>query len=361
MIDERVDGIVFFTLNSHLSSIPYLVLLDFENIIIIIILRRSCMPMLKTKWIWMDGEFVEWENAKIHILSHVIHYGTGVFEGLRCYKSPSGPVIFRLNEHTQRLFNSAKIYRMEIPYTAEELNNVVIELILKNDLEDAYIRPIAYRGYAELGVNPFPCPVNVCIATLQWGKYLGKEALENGVDVMVSSWNRMAPNTFPAMAKCCANYMNSQLIKMEAITYGFVEGIALDVTGYVSEGSGENLFAIKDGLIHTPPLHATILPGITRNTVMTLAKDMGIPLVESMLAREFLYIADEVFFTGSAAEVTPIRSIDKITIGKGKCGPITKKLQAAFFDVIDGKREDTHGWLTRVPVGKKNKAGVGSK
>jgi len=306
------------------------------------------MAMEKSKYIWMDGNFVNWDDAKIHILSHVIHYGTGVFEGLRCYKSPKGSVIFRLKDHIERLFNSAKIYRMEIPYSQDELVKVTIELIKKNELEDAYIRPIAYRGYNALGVDPFPCPVNVCIATLRWGKYLGKEALEQGVDVMVSSWNRMAPNTFPAMAKCCANYMNSQLIKMEAITYGFVEGIALDVTGYVSEGSGENIFAVKDGVIYTPPLHATILPGVTRNTIMTLARDMGIEVIETMIAREFLYIVDEVFFTGSAAEVTPIRSIDKIKIGAGKAGPITKKLQTAFFDVVEGRKEDKYGWLTRV-------------
>ncbi len=313
------------------------------------------MGMAKTKYIWMDGKFVDWEDATIHILSHVIHYGTGVFEGLRCYKNPDGPVIFRLQDHTQRLFNSAKIYRMEIPYSQDELNNVAIELIKKNGLEEAYIRPLAYRGFGELGVNPFNCPVNVSIATLKWGKYLGQEALEQGVDVMFSSWNRMAPNTFPAMAKCCANYMNSQLIKMEAIVNGYVEGIALDTTGYVSEGSGENIFAVKDGVIHTPPLHASILPGITRHTVMTIARDLGIEIVEEMLAREYLYIADEVFFTGSAAEVTPIRSIDKITIGPGKAGPITKRLQKAFFDVIEGRAEDRYGWLTRVPVDAKEK------
>lgn len=319
------------------------------------------MAMAKTKYIWMDGKFIDWDNATVHILSHVIHYGTGVFEGLRCYKSPNGPVIFRLKDHTQRLFNSAKIYRMDIPYTQEELNNVQIELIKKNGLEDGYLRPIVYRGYAALGVDPFSCPVCVAIATLQWGEYLGKEALEQGVDVMFSSWNRMAPNTFPAMAKCCANYMNSQLIKMEAIINGYVEGIALDTAGYVSEGSGENIFAVKEGVMHTPPLHATILPGITRNTIMTLAKDLGIEVVEEMLAREYFYIADEVFFTGSAAEVTPIRSIDKIKIGKGSAGPITKKLQQAFFDVITGKREDKHGWLTNVlsPVHEKANA-VGS-
>ena len=313
------------------------------------------MGMAKTKYVWMDGKFVDWEDATIHILSHVIHYGTGVFEGLRCYKNPDGPVIFRLQDHTQRLFNSAKIYRMEIPFSQDELNNVTITLIKKNGLEEAYIRPLAYRGFGELGVNPFNCPVKVTIATLQWGKYLGQEALEQGVDVMFSSWNRMAPNTFPAMAKCCANYMNSQLIKMEAIVNGYVEGIALDTTGYVSEGSGENIFAVKDGVIHTPPLHASILPGITRNTIMTIARDLGIEIVEEMLAREYLYIADEVFFTGSAAEVTPIRSIDKITIGAGKAGPVTKRLQKAFFDIIEGRAEDRYGWLTRVPVDAKEK------
>ncbi len=306
------------------------------------------MAMPKSEYIWMDGNFVKWDDAKIHILSHVIHYGTGVFEGLRCYDTPKGPVLFRLREHTERLFNSAKIYRMEIPYKQELINSVTIELIKKNGLKSAYVRPIAYRGYNELGVNPFPCPVCVAIATLQWGKYLGADALENGIDVMVSSWNRMAPNTFPAMAKCSANYMNSQLIKMEAISYGFVEGIALDNTGYVSEGSGENIFAVKNGVIYTPPLHACILPGITRDTVIQLSRDLGIPLVQEMLNREFLYLADEVFFTGSAAEVTPIRTIDKITIGEGKAGPITKKLQKYFFDIIEGRIEDKHGWLTRV-------------
>jgi len=306
------------------------------------------MAMPKTEYIWMDGKYVMWDDAKIHILSHCIHYGTGVFEGFRCYKTSKGSVIFRLTEHTERLFNSAKIYRMDISYTQDEINNVTIEIIKKNRLEEAYIRPIVYRGYNELGVNPFTCPVCVAIATLQWGKYLGAEALENGVDVMVSSWNRMAPNTFPAMAKCCANYMNSQLIKMEAIVYGFVEGIALDNVGYVSEGSGENIFAIKNGVIHTPPLHASILPGITRDSIITIAKDLGIPLKEEMLTREFLYIADEVFFTGSAAEVTPIRTIDKIKIGEGKAGPTTKKLQKTFFDIIEGRREDKHNWLTKI-------------
>ncbi len=304
--------------------------------------------MRETKHIWMDGKFVPWHEAKIHVLSHVLHYGSAVFEGLRCYKTPRGPQICRLNEHTERMFNSAKMYRMNIPFTQDQINQATIETVKKNEAEEAYIRPIAFRGYAELGVNPFPCPVVVAIAILQWGKYLGPEALEQGVDVMVSSWNRIGPNTLPAMAKCAANYMNSQLIKMEAITYGFVEGIALDTSGYISEGSGENIFIIHKGAIYTPPLGASILPGITRDSVITIARELGYEVIEKMLAREILYIADEVFFTGSAAEVTPIRSVDKIIIGPGKIGPITKKIQTYFFDIIEGRREDKYRWLTPV-------------
>lgn len=304
--------------------------------------------MQEARFIWMDGKLVPWADAKIHICAHVVHYGTGVFEGLRCYKTPNGSFAFRLADHTERLFDSAKIYRMEIPYTPDEVNKACIETVKANELEDCYIRPIAYRGYKELGVNPFGCPVNVAIAVWFWGKYLGEEALEQGVDVMVSSWDRMAPNTFPAMAKCCANYMNSQLIKMEALKYGFVEGIALDAGGFVSEGSGENIFVIRKGKIYTPPLHATILPGITRDTIIRLARDLGYEVIESMMLREFLYLADEVFFTGSAAEVTPIRSIDKIMVGKGSRGEITRRLQETFFEVINGKRPDRYRWLTRV-------------
>ena len=300
----------------------------------------------KAKYVWINGKHVPWDDARIHICSHVIHYGTGVFEGIRCYKTPKGPAIFRLKDHTRRLFDSARIYRMDIPFTRDQVSQAMIDLVNKNEHDECYVRPIVYRGYKELGVNPFNCPVDIALITWYWGKYLGPEALEQGVDVMVSSWNRMAPNTFPAMAKTCANYMNSQLIKMEAITYGFVEGIALDVNGFLSEGSGENLFLIRDGVIRTPPLHATILPGITRNCIMTLARELGYEVIETMMLRESLYIADEVFFTGSAAEVTPIRSVDKIQIGEGKCGPITKRLQDAFFAIIDGKAEDRHGWLT---------------
>jgi branched-chain amino acid aminotransferase len=307
------------------------------------------MPLEKDKgkYIWMDGKFVPWEDAKIHIASHVIHYGTGVFEGERCYKTKKGSACFRLREHTERLFNSAKIYRMDVPFTKEDVMNATIELIKKNESQECYIRPIIYRGYAELGVNPFTCPVNVALMTWLWGKYLGPEAA-NGVDVMVSSWNRMAPNTFPAMAKTCANYMNSQLIKMEAIKYGFVEGIALDVNGFVSEGSGENIFIVKNGKIHTPPLHASILPGITRDTVIQLATELGHKVVETMMLREFLYMADEVFFTGTAAEITPIKSIDKITVGNGKPGPVTQALQKEFYAILNADKDDRHGWLTFV-------------
>jgi branched-chain amino acid aminotransferase len=306
------------------------------------------MPLQKAKYIWMDGKLVAWDDAKIHINSHVIHYGSGVFEGLRCYKTPKGSVIFRLKEHTDRLFNSAKIYRMEIPYTKDDINKAVVELIKANGQEVCYIRPLVYRGYQELGVNPFNCPVNVAISTFFWGAYLGSGATDKGVDVMVSSWNRMAPNTFPAMSKTCANYMNSQLIKMEALKYGFVEGIALDIFGFVSEGSGENIFVVKDNKLYTPPLHASVLPGITRNSVLRIAKDLGYEVCETSFLREFLYIADEVFFTGSAAEITPIGTIDKITIGTGGVGEVTKKLQKEFFAIINGEKEDRYGWLTQV-------------
>jgi len=298
--------------------------------------------------IWMDGEFVPWGEAKIHVLSHVVHYGSSVFEGARCYKTPKGPAVFRLNDHTRRLFNSAKIYRMEVKYSEEEINNAILETIRRNKLEECYIRPIIYRGYSELGVNPFKCPVQVAIAVWKWGKYLGDEACSRGVDVMVSSWSRMAPNTFPALAKAGANYMNSQLVKMESIIYGYAEGIALDVNGYISEGSGENIFIVKDGIIFTPPLGASILAGITRDTVIKIAEDLGIVVKEQLIPREMLYICDEAFFTGSAAEITPIATVDKIPVGCGKKGPITEKLQEIFFGIIEGKYPDKWNWLTYV-------------
>ncbi len=296
----------------------------------------------------MNGKFVNWDDARIHVLSHVIHYGTALFEGARCYKTKKGTAIFRLQPHTDRLFDSSKMYRIEIPFTKEQINKAIIETIKVNKMEECYIRPIVYRGYDQLGVNPFSCPVEVAIAVWHWGAYLGKEALENGVDVQVSSWQRIAPNTMPALAKCAANYMNSQLIKMEAVLNGYSEGIALDVSGYVSEGSGENLFIVRDGILYTPPLGASVLPGITRDCVIKIASRFNIPLKEQFIPREALYIADEVFFTGSAAEITPIRSVDKITIGKGSRGPITEKLQNEFIAITRGEKEDTFGWLTFV-------------
>jgi branched-chain amino acid aminotransferase len=296
----------------------------------------------------MNGKLVNWDDAKIHVLSHVVHYGSSLFEGARCYKTSKGTAIFRLQAHTDRLFNSCKIYRMEIPYSKEEINRAIIDLIKINNLDECYIRPVVYRGYEQLGVDPTGCPVEVCIAVWRWGAYLGPGALENGVPVCVSSWNRMAPNTMPDMAKSGANYMNAQLIKLEAKEHGYVEGIALDVFGFVSEGSGENVFIVRDGTLITPPFSASILPGITRNTVIFLALDMGMKVIEQTIPREALYIADEVFFTGSAAEITPINSIDKVQVGDGKCGPVTKRLQEKFFAVVSGEEEDKHNWLTYV-------------
>ena len=298
--------------------------------------------------VWMNGKLIPWNEANVHVASHVIHYGTSLFEGFRAYDTTKGSAILQLHAHTRRLYNSCKMYRMEIPYTQEEFNSAVIQTVKANNLPSCYIRPIVYRGYGTLGVDPFPCPVDCAILVWEWGQYLGDEALEKGVDVRVSSWQRMAPNTFPALAKSGANYMNSQLIKMEALTEGYVEGIALNVRGHVSEGSGENVFLVNDGTVHTPPLSSSILPGITRATVIQLLKDLEIPVVEDTIPREMLYIAEEVFFTGSAAEITPIRSIDKITIGSGGRGPVTKRLQEEFFAYINGEREDKYNWLTYV-------------
>ncbi len=302
----------------------------------------------RTEWIWMNGSFVKWEDARIHIASHVIHYGTAIFEGIRAYATPRGPAIFRLDAHLQRMYDSCKIYRMDVPFPMEVIRDAIVQLIRKNRLQECYIRPIVYRGYGSLGVDPSPCPVEVAIITWQWGKYLGDEALRNGVDVIVSSWQRNAPNTTPPMAKCAANYMNAQLIKMEAKLHGVIEAIALDVHGYVSEGSGENIFVVRRGQLYTPPLSASILPGITRDTVLTLARSLGIPIVETVIPREMLYIADEVFFTGTAAEITPIRSIDGIPIGEGRPGPVTRRLQDAFFGIIEGRVPDRYAWLTYI-------------
>ncbi len=307
------------------------------------------MPLNPTKKIWMDGTFVDWDDAHIHVCSHVIHYGTAVFEGIRCYNTKKGPMIFRLEPHIKRLYNSAKMYRMEQTMPKEKFMQACVDTVRVNEMQECYIRPVVYRGYHELGVYPMNNPINAFIVVWEWGKYLGPEALEQGVDVCVSSWNRIAPNTLPALAKTAANYMNSQLIKMEARVNGYEEGIALDTTGYVSEGSGENLFLVMNGRILTPPLGASVLPGITRDSVMILAKELGIEVVEQLIPREMLYIADELFFTGTAAEITPIRSVDKIAIGTGKAGPTTKRLQESFFKCLTMEAKDTHGWMT--PIG----------
>ncbi|MCS7042230.1 MAG: branched-chain amino acid transaminase [Bryobacteraceae bacterium] len=306
--------------------------------------------MTPTEKIWHNGRFIAWDEARIHVLSHVVSYGSSVFEGVRCYDTQRGPAIFRLREHTRRLLDSAKIYRIPVSYTLEELMEAQVELVRVNRLRSCYIRPIILRGYGGMGVLPANNPTEVFLACWEWGKYLGEEALASGVDVCVSSWNRMAPNTFPALAKAGGNYINSQLIRMEAHQDGYAEGIALGPDGLVSEGSGENIFVIRDGRIYTPPLSAGILPGITRDSIVTLAREAGIPVVETDIPREMLYVADEIFFTGTAAEVTPVRSVDRIPVGSGRRGPITEQLQRAFFDIVEGRAEDRYGWLTPVPA-----------
>lgn len=316
------------------------------------------MPVKPSEKIWHNGKMIPWDDAKLHIMSHVINYGSSVFEGVRCYNLPSGPAIFRAAEHIQRLLDSAKIYRIDVNFTGEELVKGMVDLVKLNGIWPCYLRPIILRGYGEIGVNPFNSPTEVYIANYAWGKYLGSGSVEDGVDVCVSSWTRLAPNTMPAMAKAGANYMNSQLIKMEAIINGYVEGIALDVNGYVSEGSGENLFLVRNGALMTAPLGNSVLPGITRDSVVRIAKDLGIPVIEQMIPREMLYISDEVFFTGTAAEITPIRSVDKIQVGAGKMGPITKAIHKEFFGIVEGKTEDRYGWLTPVPVTSKQPVGV---
>lgn len=297
---------------------------------------------------WRNGELIDWKDATVHVMSHVLHYGSSVFEGLRCYDTPKGPCIFQLQAHTKRLFNSAKIYRMPMPFSQDEINNACKQVVKANCLKEAYLRPLALRGYGSLGVDPRDVPVDVYVAAMSWGKYLGDEAINIGVDVRVSSWTRMAPNTLPGMAKCGANYMNSQLINLEAKADGYVEGISLDVHGYVSEGSGENVFVVNDKKIYTPPLTSSILPGITRSCVMTLAKELGHEVIETTIPREMLYIADEVFFTGTAAEVSPIKSIDRVPVGEGRRGPVTEKLQKHFFGILSCEIEDRYNWLTLV-------------
>ena len=298
--------------------------------------------------IWFDGNMVDWKDANIHVLSHVVHYGTSVFEGIRAYKNENGVGVFRLKEHVQRLFDSAKIYKIEIPYTQEEVEEAILETVRVNDLNGCYIRPIVFKGYGELGVDPSNCPVNVVIAAWEWGSYLGEEGMANGVDIGISSWRKPAPDTFPALAKCGANYMNSQLAKLEAIDNGYDEAIMLDYEGHVSEGSGENIFLVEGEKLFTPAMSSSNLRGITRDSIMTIARDLGYEVIEEVISRERLYSADEVFFTGTAAEVTPIRSIDHRTIGIGRRGPISEKIQSAFFDIVEAKVEDKYDWLSYI-------------
>src|SRR6195256_4894460 len=314
------------------------------------------MAIQKTEKIWHNGKFIPGDDAPLHVMSHVVNYGSSVFEGIRCYQLPAGPAIFRAQEHMQRLLDSAKIYRIDVAYSREELVAAMVEVVKNNGVSPCYIRPIVLRGYGEAGVNPFNSPTEVYIINYPWGKYLGGET--EGCDVCVSSWTRIAPNTLPGMAKAGANYMNSQLIKMEAIVNGYVEGIALDVNGFVSEGSGETPFLVHRDKLITAPLGNSVLPGITRDSVLQIARDLSIPIVEQMIPREMLYIADEAFFTGTAAEVTSIRSVDKISVGKGVTGPITKAVQKEFYAIVRGEKPDRHNWFTPVPVRSKQPVSV---
>ena len=305
------------------------------------------MPLQTTENIWHNGQLIPWDKAQIHVMSHVIHYGSSVFEGIRCYAQPEGAGVFRLPEHMARLVDSAKIYRMPLPYTVDQLSAAVVDVIEANGVAPCYIRPIAFRGYGEIGVNPLTSPVEVYVANFPWGKYVpGNE----GADVCISSWSRLAPNTMPSLAKAGANYMNSQLIRMEAEINGYSEGIALDVNGYLSEGSGENLFLVRGGILYTTPLANSVLNGITRSSILTLAHHLGIQVVEQTLPREMLYICDEAFFTGTAAEVTHLRSVDRILVGDGTMGPITKALHDEFFGIVNGIKADRYNWLTPVKV-----------
>lgn len=306
------------------------------------------MPINQSEYIWFDGEFVPWGDAKVHVLSHALHYGSSVFEGIRCYDTPDGPAVFRLQRHVKRMFNSCKVYRMEIPFSPDVLQDAIIATIKKNGLGSCYIRPLVFRGYEQLGVEPRNCPVHVIIAVWEWGAYLGAEGLEQGVDIGISSWRRMAPDTFPSSVKAGGHYTNSQLIHMEAADNGYAEGIALDVYGYVSEGSGENIFLVQEGVLYTPPTSSSILGGITRDCIITLAREEGYEVREQIIPREQLYMADELFFAGTAVEITPIRSVDHIVIGPGRRGPITAKLQSQFFKIVSGEIADRHGWLTPV-------------
>lgn len=304
------------------------------------------MAIKTTEWIWFNGKLIPWNDARVHVMTHALHYGSSVFEGIRVYQTPDGPRVFRLAAHTRRMFDSARIHRIEIPWTADVINDACRAVVTQNNLASAYIRPIAFRGYGEVGLAPPPGhPVDVAVAAWEWGAYLGADALEKGVDVCISSWQRAAPNTIPTLAKAGGNYLSSTLISLEARERGFAEGIALSTNGTVSEGAGENLFLIRDGKIITPSTTDSVLQGITRDAVMTLAQDLGIPIREQGIPREMLYVADEIFLTGTAAEITPVRSVDRITIGSGVRGPVTTALQNAFFGLFNGRTADKWGWL----------------
>lgn len=308
-------------------------------------------PFEGVRYVWMNGQLVDFEKATVHVLAHAMHYGSGFFEGIRAYKTRQGAAVFRLQDHLKRLENSCKVYRMQIPFKREEMTQAVFDTIRANGLEACYIRPLVFRGFGTAGINPLKSPVEVVIAVWPWGRYLGEEAAEQGVDACVSTWRRMGAGASPALAKATANYLNSQLVKMEAVTNGFAEGIALDDNGYVSEGSGENIFLVQDGVIFTPPVSSSILPGITRNSILRLAEEAGIPIRREAIPRGMLYTCDEAFFTGTAVEVAPIRSIDHIPVGDGKPGPVTRRLMEEFLGITRGDVADRFGWLSPVPAG----------
>ncbi|NWG15788.1 MAG: branched-chain amino acid transaminase [Chloroflexi bacterium] len=312
---------------------------------------------MPAEWIWRNGEFIRWEDATVHVTTHALHYGSSVFEGVRAYATPDGPAVFRLQPHTRRLLNSSKIARIEVPYSEAEINEAILETVRRNGHEACYIRPLVYRGAGGLGIDGRKNPTEVLILTLEWGRYLGSEALEQGVDVQVSSWRRIAPDTFASMAKIGGQYVNSQFVTMEAADNGFAEGIALDYTGYISEGAGENIFVVVDGTVYTPGAWSSILMGITRDTALTLLHDLGYEVRYEPIARDMLYMADEIFFTGTAAEITPVRSVDRIRVGSGKPGSVTKAVQAEFFGITSGQKPDRYGWLTHVSRTEPAKSG----
>ena len=308
------------------------------------------MAFAGTGKIWMNGAMVDWKDATIHVASHVIHYGTGAFEGLRAYDSKNGTNVFRLQPHMRRMIDSCKVYRMEPKWSQAELEKAVLDTVRVNGFKSCYIRPVVYRGYDSLTLDPRPCPVEAAVIVWEWNQMMGSDAIEKGIDVGVSSWTRLAPNTLPALAKGSANYANSALIKMQAMLDGYADAVALDESGLLSEGSGQNLFLVRDNAIYTPGIGSSVLQGITRDTVLTLAKDLGFEIRETSIPREFLYLADEAFFCGTAVEITPVRSFDKIPVGNGQRGPITEALQQRFFAILRGDHPDSHGWLT--PVGQ---------